>query len=119
MKEIVFNSEQKEILLDFLKRKLGTEFDKPIYHQMYKAFKENNKYFFTPTWSRNCYIAVSDGYQIFQKEYELWEDYIFQTIIGRSVVKPNLSKKFEFWKDLNEDIRIPWDKNATYQIIFQ
>jgi len=94
MKEIVFNSEQKEILLNFLKRRFGTEFDRPIYHQMYKAFKESNKHFFTSTWSMYCEYVISDGYHIFQNETELW-------------------------RDLNERIRIPWDENATYQIIFQ
>ena len=28
-------------------------------------------------------------------------------------------KKLKLWKVLNERIRIPWNKNATYQIIFK
>jgi len=119
MKEIIFNSEQKEILLNFLKRRFGTEFDRSIYHQMYRVFKENNKHFFTSTWSMYCEYVISDGYHIFQNESELWEGYEFQILLGRSETKPKLSKKFELWRDLNERIRIPWDKNATYQIIFQ
>ena len=119
MKEIVFNSEQKEILLEFLKRKFRTKFDEPIYHQMYKAFKENDKHFFTSTWSAYCNFVITDGYQLFKDEQELWEDYELQILLGRPATKPKLSKRFELWNDLNKRIRIPWDKNTTYQIIFQ
>lgn len=119
MKGIVFNSEQKEILLEFLKRRFETLFDRSIYHQMYKTFKENDKHFFTSTWSMYCACVINDGYHIFQNESKLLEDYELQILLGRSATKPKLSKRFELWKDLNERIRIPWDENTTYQIIFK
>jgi hypothetical protein len=119
MKEIVFNSEQKEILLEFLKRQFDAKYDKSIYHQIYKALKDANKHFFTPTWSRSCWIAVDAGWHIYRGECEAADRYELRTIMGHQATKPKLSKSFELWRDLNERIRIPWNKNATYQIIFQ
>ena len=119
MEEIVFSSEQKEILLEFLKKQFDSKFNEPIYHQMYKTFKENDKHFFTPTWSRACWIAVNVGWRIYRSEIEAVEEYNLRMLMNHQATKPKLSKRFELWNDLNERIRIPWDKYTTYQIIFQ
>lgn len=119
MKELVFNSEQKQILLELLKTNFGTQFDHSLYHQMYKVFSETDRHWFTVTWSRQAYIALGHGYFIFKTEDRLYEDWEFNNLCGIKSPKPKTSKKYKLWKDLITRIREPWDNNETYQIIFK
>lgn len=95
MKEIVFNSEQKVMLLEILKSRFGDKYDDAIYHQIYHDLNRTDKHFFTPKWSRAAWIVI------FHSD------------------KPKPSKEYELLHDLETRIREAWDKNETMQIIFR
>lgn len=119
MKELVFNSEQKQILLDFLKMHFEAKFDHSLYHQMFKVFSETDRHWFTVTWSRQAYIALGYGSFVFKTEDHLYEDWEFRGLCGIKSPKPRTSRKYQLWRDLIARIREPWDNNETYQIIFK
>jgi len=120
MEELIFNKEQKEILMEILKLNINDKYDGSLIKQAYHAFKKTDKHFITPKWS----FAFSSDFSHFlyfnlREEYELDEDYILQNEIGNYKSRPKLSKKYELTKDLAERIREPFVNNKTMMIVFK
>ena len=120
MEELIFNKEQKEILMEILKLNIDDKYNGSLIKQAYHDFKKTDKHFITPKWS--CAFSNDISHFLFfnlREEYNLDEDYILQNAIGNYKPKPKLSKKYELTKDLEERIREPYNNNKTMMIVFK
>ena len=118
MEELVFNLEQKEILLELLKDNFNDKFNMALIHQIYHDLNKINKHFFTPKWSRCAWISLFHTSE-FREEDKARENYELFSMIGKNPPKPKLSKRYEFYHDLETRIREPWDRNITVEIVFK
>lgn len=106
------------MLLQILKERFDAKYDTSLYHQMYHDLSKTNKHFFTPTWSRGAWICVS-GYRKYDAEDLLRDEYETAKLMGEEPEKPEFSKGYELWHDLEVRIRTAWDQNRTLEIVFE
>ena len=115
------NLEQKNILLECIRENFDDKYQDSLYKQMFKKLSENNKYFFTITWSRAAKIATEHNskYTFFEKERKAEDEYDFLVICEKKPEKPKLSKEYKVFRDLQERIGEAWDRNITMEIVFK
>ena len=119
MEELVFNLEQKEILLKLLKDEIDhSTYDTALKRQIYHDLSKNNKHFFTPKWSRRAWISINRAPE-FREEDDMRGDWEFLCIISKNPPKPKLSKRYKLYHDLETRIREAWDKHITMEIVFK
>lgn len=119
MEELVFNLEQKEILLKLLKDEIDhSTYDTALKRQIYHDLSKTNKHFFTPKWSRRAWISIFSVPE-FREEDNVREDWELSRIVGENPPKPKFSKRYKLYHDLETRIREPWDRNITVEIVFK
>ena len=117
MEELVFNLEQKEILLKLLKTN-NSKYDTALRNQIYHDLSKTNKHFFTPKWSCCAWKSIFSVPE-FREEDNVREDYELFSVIDKNTPKPKLSKRYELYHDLKTRIRESWDRNITEEIVFK